>query len=136
MKTTRLKSWEELLGCPTSECSCGSCSDHVHPRRGGNAGKDDSQCEPWRRTSSLARSHAMVLSPDQWWKQAASMARLISPKRTKIVNELQVAVMQWELTLVEHESKLSEVAADSMKTGIESHASQRHTPTIPRWTSP
>ena len=40
-------------------------------------------------------------------EQAASMARLISPKRTKNVNELQVAVMQWELTLVEHESKFS-----------------------------
>ena len=40
----------------------------------------------------------------QWFKprsvveQAASMARLVSPKRTKNVNELQVAVMQWELT--------------------------------------
>ena len=51
----------------------------------------------------------------QWFKprsvveQAASMARLISPKRTKNVNELQVAVMQWELTLDEHESKFSEV---------------------------
>ena len=43
------------------------------------------------------------------------MARLISPKRTKNVNELQV-VMQWELTLVEHESKFSEVVADSVKT--------------------
>ena len=32
------------------------------------------------------------------------------------VNELQVAVMQWELTLVEHESKFSEVVADSVKT--------------------
>ena len=50
----------ELLGCPTIECSYGSCSDHVHPRRGGNAGKENSQCEPWRRTSSMARSHAMV----------------------------------------------------------------------------
>ena len=49
-------------------------------------------------------------------EQAASMARLISPKRTKNVNELQVAVMQWELTLVEHESKFSEVVADSVKT--------------------
>ena len=49
-------------------------------------------------------------------EQAASMARLISPKRTKNVNELQVAVMQWELTLVEHESKFSEVLADSVKT--------------------
>ena len=29
-------------------------------RRGGNAGEEDSQCERWRRTSSLARSHAMV----------------------------------------------------------------------------
>ena len=44
------------------------------------------------------------------------MARLISPKRTKNVNELQVAVMQWELTLIEHESKFSEVVADSVKT--------------------
>ena len=58
----------------------------------------------------------------QWFKprsvveQAASMARLISPKRTKNVNELQIAVMQWELALVEHESKFSEVVADSVKT--------------------
>ena len=44
------------------------------------------------------------------------MARLMSPKRTMNVNELQVAVMQWELTLAEHESKFSEVAADSVKT--------------------
>ena len=48
--------------------------------------------------------------------QAASMARLISPMRTKNVNELQVAVMRWELTLVEHGSKFSEVVADSVKT--------------------
>ena len=58
----------------------------------------------------------------QWFKprsvveQAASMASLISPKRIKIVNELQVAVIQWELTLVEHESKFSDVVADSVKT--------------------
>ena len=32
------------------------------------------------------------------------MARLISSKRTMNVNELQVAVMQRELALVEHES--------------------------------
>ena len=57
----------------------------------------------------------------QWFKprsvveQAASMARLISPKRTKNVNELLVAVMQWELTLVEHESNFSEVVADSVQ---------------------
>ena len=38
--------------------------------------------------------------------------RRLPPKRTKNVNELQVAVMQWELTLVEHESKFS----DSVKT--------------------
>ena len=60
----------------------------------------------------------------QWFRprsvveQAASMARLISPKRTKNVNEFQVAVMQWELTLAEHESKFSEVVADSVKTGV------------------
>ena len=58
----------------------------------------------------------------RWFKprsvveQAASMARLISPKRTKNTNELQVAVMQWELTLVENESKFSEVVADIVKT--------------------
>ena len=44
------------------------------------------------------------------------MARLISPKRTKNVNELQVAVMQWEQTLGEHESKFSEAVADSVET--------------------
>ena len=44
------------------------------------------------------------------------MAKLISPKRTKNVNELQGAVMRWELTLVEHESKFSEVLADSAET--------------------
>ena len=60
----------------------------------------------------------------QWFKprsvveQAASMARLMSVKRTKNVNELQVAVMRWELTLVEHESKFSEVVADSVKTAF------------------
>ena len=46
---------EELLGCPTLECSCGSRSDHMHPRRGGNAGKEDSQCEPWRRAMVQAQ---------------------------------------------------------------------------------
>ena len=44
-------------------------------------------------------------------EQAASMVRLLSPKRTKNVSERHVAVMQWELTLVEHESKFSEVVA-------------------------
>ena len=38
----------------------------MHPRRGGNAGEEDSQCEPWRQAPSLARSHAMVQRPDQW----------------------------------------------------------------------
>ena len=58
----------------------------------------------------------------QWFRpisaveQAASMARLMSPKHTKNVNELQVAVMQWELSLVEDESKFSEVVPDSVKT--------------------
>ena len=62
--------------------------------------------------------HAVTqwLKPRSVVEQAASMARLISPKRTKNVNELQVAVMQWELTLVEHESKFSKVVADSVKT--------------------
>ena len=58
----------------------------------------------------------------QWFKprsvveQAASAAKFISPRRTKNVKELQVAVMQWEPTIVEHESKFSEGVADSVKT--------------------
>ena len=79
----------------------------------------------------------------QWFKprsvveQAASMAKLISPKRTKNVNELQVAVMQWELTLVEHESKFSEVVADSVNNSCnDSHASQGCAREIPRRTFP
>ena len=48
------------------------------------------------------------------------MAKLVTPKRTNNVNELQVAVMQWELTLVEHESKFSEVVADSETAAMRS----------------
>ena len=67
---------------------------------------------------ALQAWHAVTqrFKPRSVVEQAASMARLISPKSTKNVNELQVAVMQWELTLVEHESKFSEVVADSVKT--------------------
>ena len=68
-----------------------------------------------RWASSLVRSHAMVRTQIVV-EQAASMARLRSPKRTKNVNELQVAVVQRELTQVEHESKFLEVVADSVKT--------------------
>ena len=46
------------------------------------------------------------------------MARLTSPKRAKNVSELQFAVMQWELTLVEHKSKFTEVVPDSVKTEL------------------
>ena len=52
--------WEEPSGMLTTGCSIGSCSNHVHPRKGGNAGKKNSQCEPWRWTSRLVRSHALV----------------------------------------------------------------------------
>ena len=47
--------------------------------------------------------HAVTqwLKPRSVVEQAASMAS----KAYQDVNELQVAVMQWELTLVEHESK-------------------------------
>ena len=55
-------------------------------------------------------------SPDQWWSKRRRWRDSYTPKRTKNVNELQVAVMRWELTLVEHESKYSEVVADSEKT--------------------
>ena len=44
------------------------------------------------------------------------MARLMSPKRTKNVSELQIAGMQAELTLAEHELKFTEVMPDSVKT--------------------
>ena len=43
--------------------------------------------------------------------------------------------MQWELTLVEHESKLSEVVADSVKTAaMRAMLPKRYTRAIPRWT--
>ena len=64
--------------------------------------------QAWHAVTHLFKPRSVV-------EQEASMRRLISPKRTKNVNELQVAVMQWELTLVEHESKFSEVVADSVK---------------------
>ena len=32
----------------------------IHPRRGGNAGKKNTQCEPRRWTPSLVRSHTLV----------------------------------------------------------------------------
>ena len=82
---------EKLQGCPPIECSHGSCFDHVHPRRSGNAGKEDSQLwapEMDFKLGTQSRNGSKVV------EQAASMARLISPKRTKNVNELQVAVMQ------------------------------------------
>ena len=65
--------------------------------------------QAWHAVTQFFKPRSVV-------EQAASMARLMSPKRTKNVHELQVAVMQWELTLVEHESKFSEVVADSVKT--------------------
>ena len=67
----------------------------------------------------------------EWFKprslveQTVSMARLISPKRTENVNGLQEAVMQRELTLVEHESKFSEGGSRQRKNSSnESHVSQ------------
>ena len=90
----------------------------MHPWRGGKAGKEGivsvSPCDglkAWHAVTQWLKSRSVV-------EQAASMARLISPKRTENVNELQVAVMHWELTLVEHESKFSEVVADSVKTAV------------------
>ena len=110
--TTEIKG-EELLGCPTVGCSHGSCPDHVHSRRSGNVGKKDSQCEPCKRTSSLACSHAMVQSQISGGTSGVDGGAHIA----KNVNELQVAVMHWELTLVEHEfKKFSKVVADSVKT--------------------
>ena len=66
----------------------------------------DDGLQAWFAVTHWFKSRSVV-------EQAASMARLISPKRTKNVNELQVAVNG---TLVEHESKFSEVVADSVKT--------------------
>ena len=52
-------------------------------------------------------------------EQTVSMARPISPKRTENVNGLQEAVMQWELTLVEHESKFSEGGSRQRKEQLQ-----------------
>ena len=80
----------------------------MHPRRGVNAGEKDSQCEQWRRAPNLAHSHAMV--------QAQIGGGTSCVDGEAHVAELQVAVMQCELTLVEDQSKFSEVVADSVKT--------------------
>ena len=106
---------DKLLGCPTNECSFGSCCKHAHPRRGGNAGKENSQLESRRRAPSLARSHAMVQTRISGATGGINGEARIA-KTYKNVNELQVADMQWELTLVEHESKFPEVVADSVGT--------------------
>ena len=63
----------------------------------------------WRAVTQWFRPRSVV-------ETVSSMARLISPKRTKNVSELQVPVMQWELTPVEHESKFTDVASDSVNT--------------------
>ena len=81
--------------------------------------------------------HAVTqwFTPRSVVEQAAAMA--ISPKRTKNVNELQVAVVQWELTLVEHQSRFSEVVADSMKTAaMRAMLAKDILERFPRWTLP
>ena len=93
----------------------GSCSDHVDPRRGCDAGKKNSQREPWRWTSSLVRSHALVQTQISGGTSCVDGEAHIA-KAHQNVKELQVAIRQWELTLVEHESQFSEVVADSVKT--------------------
>ena len=52
------------------------------------------------------------------------------------VNEIQEAVMQWELTFVEHESKFSEMVADKRKNNRATCASQRCAQEIRQWTFP
>ena len=44
------------------------------------------------------------------------MARLISPELTKNVSELRIAVVWWELTPVEHESKVHRARARLRET--------------------
>ena len=63
----------------------------------------------WHAVTQCFRPRSVV-------EQASSMAHLMSPKRTRNVNELQTAVIHWELTLVEHMSMFTEVVPDSMKT--------------------
>ena len=103
-------SLEDSLRCLPLECINGSCSDHLYSRRGGNVGEKDSQCEPWRRTPSLACCHALVQAQISGGTGGVDIATLLTQAHQ------EVAVMQWELTLVEHESKFSEVVADSVKT--------------------
>ena len=62
---------------------------------------------------SLGDGHQSWFAVMQWFKpssvveQAVVDGRFIAPKRTKNVNDLQVAVVRWELALVEHESKFA-----------------------------
>ena len=74
--------------------------------RGSNAGEENSQRESRRWTSILVRSHAMVQTHFSGGASGVD-GRFIAPKHTKNVNDLQVAVVRWELALVEHESKFA-----------------------------
>ena len=74
----------------------------------------------------------------QWFRltsvveQAASMARLISPMRTRNVNELQVAAMQWEADTCRARVEVHGGCAGQCENSIdESHASHRHARAIP-----
>ena len=74
----------ELLGCPATECS------HATLVRGILSVSPGDGLQAWHAVTQWLKPRSVV-------EQATSMARLISPKRTKNVTELQVAVMQWEL---------------------------------------
>ena len=58
-------------------------------------------------------------NPDQWWNKRRRWRSSFRQSAPRTVNELQVVVMQWELTLVEHESKFSEVVAHSVKKQLQ-----------------
>ena len=100
LKTTRLKPWGEATGM-SNNLSAAMAAALITRTRGEVA-------TLVRRILSVSPGDGLQawFAVAHWFKprsvveQAASMARLISPKLTKNVNELQVAVMQWELTLL------------------------------------
>ena len=85
-----------VLGRPTVEGSHCCRLGHAHAVRW-RPWRDGSSAQTLETVSTAGTQLHDIVSFDSW------------PKRTKNASELQVAVLQWECTLGEHESKFAEV---------------------------
>ena len=119
---------EKALGRSAAERSHDSRCSYVHPRSSGKPWCGESSVQiPGADSAAGTQSHSGSDPLRSLVEQASSMARLFPTKRTKNANELQSAVVQWELTLVEHEAKFTEVVPDKREhSSDESFAPQGH----------